>query len=143
YRCLHDANDLTRDQALVDAAQVWANHLATNVCSGKVYDTGDFGENIYLCTSSTGDNADPCVDAQYIIPNWYDEVTIYNQGDEFSEWTKQFTQMVWKATTSLGCARSQYCEGQGSYNGYNVMFAVCRYSPKGNIAGQFNDQVLA
>lgn len=44
------------------------------------------------------------------------------------------TQMVWKATTELGCGAADCGPSRG------VMY-VCRYNPPGNVIGTFNEQV--
>ena len=65
---------------------------------------------------------------------WYGE--LYDPGYDFNSpgfghGTGHFTQVVWKASTKLGC-------------GYAGVFAVCRYSPAGNMSmpGYFEDNVL-
>ncbi|CAM9792957.1 unnamed protein product [Choristocarpus tenellus] len=144
-RCQHEAADLTHNSILVTGSQQWATHLATtNGCSGQVHDTGNFGENIFACGASSPDSSNPCATATAAVDSWYNEIQFYNQGDEFSPQTGHFTQVVWKATTSVGCARSDYCQGTGDLDSaFNWMFVVCRYDPSGNFAGQFNDQVTA
>lgn len=47
------------------------------------------------------------------------------------------TLQVWRSTTQMGCA-IQYGCGNG-----NTQFLVCRYSPPGNVDGQFADNVKA
>lgn len=51
----------------------------------------------------------------------------------FSEQTGHFTQLVWKATTAVGCG-SRLCGTRGWY-------LVCEYWPRGNVVGQFAEQV--
>ncbi|CAM9880584.1 unnamed protein product, partial [Choristocarpus tenellus] len=120
--------------------QIWATHLATtNSCSGLVHDTSGFGENIHACGTSNPDSAIPCATASAAVDSWYSEIQFYNQGDGFSSATGHFTEVVWKATTSLGCARSDYCTGTGDLAGLSWMFVVCHYNPPGNSVG-FNKQ---
>ena len=48
-------------------------------------------------------------------------------------------QVLWKSTTSVGCA-VQHCPSvPGFGNGY---FVQCNYSPPGNVLGQFPQNVL-
>lgn len=48
-------------------------------------------------------------------------------------------QVLWKSTTSVGCAM-QYCPSvPGFGRGY---FVQCDYSPPGNVLGQFAQNVL-
>ncbi|KAJ0119649.1 Cell wall protein PRY3 [Diaporthe amygdali] len=85
---------------------------------------GPYGENLALgCNEVTG-----CVDL------WGDEREQYNYDDPaFSEETGHFTQLVWKNTTAVGCG-SRLCGTRGWY-------LVCEYWPRGNIIGQFDEQV--
>ncbi len=64
----------------------------------------------------------------------YDEVKYYNfNSPGFSGRTGHFTQVVWKSTTLVGCAR---CGGWGS--GWYETYVVCNYRPAGNIVGDNN-----
>lgn len=51
----------------------------------------------------------------------------------FSEQTGHFTQLVWKDTTTVGCGR-RLCGTRGWY-------LVCEYWPRGNVVGEFSDEV--
>lgn len=59
----------------------------------------------------------------------------------FGDHTGHFTQLVWKATTSVGCGRT-LCnsKGDGTAPGWLV---VCEYSPRGNVQGQYQANVDA
>ncbi len=51
--------------------------------------------------------------------------------------------MVWKSSTALGCAYKQ-CKTVGGLDGWtDAHYMVCRYSPPGNWAGQYQANVLA
>ncbi|KAI1382986.1 CAP domain-containing protein [Hypoxylon trugodes] len=56
----------------------------------------------------------------------------------FASWGN-FAQILWAATTQVGCA-VQYCPG-GLQNAAGIppYFTVCNYSPAGNIVGQFSN----
>ena len=72
-------------------------------------------------------------DLAYGVQAWYDELTKpgYNYDDpEFSPGTGHFTQVVWKGTTHVGGARSS----DGNY-------ICCNYTPAGNWAGAYQDNV--
>ncbi|KIH54405.1 hypothetical protein ANCDUO_15450 [Ancylostoma duodenale] len=49
------------------------------------------------------------------------------QGVQAKQQLPPFTQIIWAATTKVGCVVVR-CNGQA--------FTVCRYSPRGNIIGQ-------
>lgn len=85
---------------------------------------GAYGENLALgCNEVTG-----CVDL------WGRERERYDYGDPgFGEETGHFTQLVWKNTTYVGCGR-RLCGTRGWY-------LVCEYWPRGNVIGQFGEQV--
>ncbi len=70
----------------------------------------------------------------------YDEGNYYNyQSPGFSHETGHFTQLVWKSTTSVGCAQ---CGGRGAQ--WYETYVVCNYKPPGNVVSgnQFQDNVL-
>ncbi|KIJ98325.1 hypothetical protein K443DRAFT_104102, partial [Laccaria amethystina LaAM-08-1] len=53
----------------------------------------------------------------------------------FSPATGHFTQVVWKSTTQVACAMVN-C-GPGTIFPQASTYTVCRYTPPGNIQGQF------
>jgi hypothetical protein len=60
---------------------------------------------------------------------------------EFSHETGHFTQLVWKATDSVGCGRTE-CDGKGGDEAPG-WFVVCNYYPAGNVVGLFTENVQA
>ena len=75
------------------------------------------------------------------VSKWYNEhqYYTYSTGSGNGHTVEHFTQVMWAASTHIGCGYYRECTnmlGSGRYN--NV--AVCRYSPAGNI-GLFNAQV--
>jgi len=55
---------------------------------------------------------------------------------DFSNWG-HFSQIVWKATTGVGCA-TQYCSTlQGAT--FTNYFTVCNYYPAGNVGGEYSN----
>lgn len=57
----------------------------------------------------------------------YSEVKLYVTSDAF-------TQMVWDSTTHVGCAKS---------TDNTNMVLVCNYYPRGNVDGQYTNNVAA
>lgn len=70
---------------------------------------------------------------------WYDEIEFYdysNPGQRYANTTEaigHFTQVVWKASTDVGCGLAI---GPDFY-----VYGVCNYSPPGNYIGAQNYQV--
>ncbi|KAJ5147368.1 hypothetical protein N7526_000720 [Penicillium atrosanguineum] len=61
---------------------------------------------------------------------------------DFEKWG-HFSQIIWKGTTHVGCA-TVVCDGLGNVDSSSSLpFTVCNYSPAGNYAGEYGDNVLA
>ncbi|OQD83754.1 hypothetical protein PENANT_c015G02585 [Penicillium antarcticum] len=90
YRASHDAEPLKWNDTLAEYSKNWAD-----ACVWKHSD-GPYGENLAYGYG----NASAAVIA------WGDEGAMYNFGKPtgFTEETGHFTQLVWKATTQVGCA---------------------------------------
>ena len=74
------------------------------------------------------------------IVAWADEREKYDfASGEFDTATGHFTQLVWKDTKSVGCARKE-CNGDDE-NDAPGWFLVCEYFPGGNVIGQFRENV--
>jgi len=124
-RAAHGAAPLTWNNTLSAYAQNWANGCQF------VHSHGPYGENLaagtgdYSIASATGD--------------WASEASQYNPANPvFSH----FTQMVWKATTQVGCA-VQSCGGIFPSSYGNAQYYVCEYYPPGNVEGEFAQNVQA
>lgn len=87
-----------------------------------------FGENLAWATYNMG--------VSQVVQMWYKEETDYDYNSPgFSSKTGHFTQVVWKATTEIGCASTTKCGGNHPY------VWVCQYNPPGNYIGQFPENV--
>ena len=121
YRRQHSANDIYWNTGLAAYA---ARYLNSNKCVFK-HSSGPYGENIaygYDTPAST-------------VSAWGDERSDYDYNNPgYSPATGHFTQLVWKSTTDVGCARI-WC---GNYMGW---FLVCEYNPPGNYIGEFAENV--
>ncbi|XP_020707928.2 uncharacterized protein LOC105685767 isoform X2 [Athalia rosae] len=130
YRRKHRVSDLRLNSELTAAAKAWAeNLLQTNKL---VHQTASpYGENIYSMHSS-----DPkiIVSAREVVAKWYSEKKDHKYGSEPRVLnTCHFTQVVWRNTTDMGIAMARK-------NGTCVVVAC--YHPRGNIVGQFTENVL-
>jgi len=127
----HGSPDMTINSEMNKGAEAWAKKLADQGSlehSGKDVNGGN-GENLWA-----GCGVDPAGATQ----KWYDEMT--NPGYDFNNpgWnanpgTGHFTQVVWKASIQLGIGKA---EKDG------CVYVVGRYSPAGNMMGDFESNVL-
>ncbi|KAL8690536.1 MAG: hypothetical protein Q9218_004034 [Villophora microphyllina] len=118
FRRQHNATTLTWNTTLA----ITASSLATR-CEFE-HSGGPAGENI----AAGYQNVTAAIDG------WGNERAKYNFGKGgFGENTGHFTQLVWKATSTVGCARKE-CEKIG-------WFVVCEYWPPGNVQGAYKEQV--
>ncbi|EIM83311.1 PR-1-like protein [Stereum hirsutum FP-91666 SS1] len=124
----HGAADLVWNDTLATAAQNWANGCVFEHSGGSL---GPYGENL---AAGTGDF--PIASA---VGAWAAESTQY---DASNPQPSHFTQMVWKASTQLGCAEAQCAIFDESVYG-PTSYYVCEYYPAGNVIGQFPQNVQA
>ncbi|KAJ7783468.1 PR-1-like protein [Mycena maculata] len=126
-RSQHGAVPVTWSNDAASKAQFWANKC-TNTHSGGTL--GPFGENLAAGTGSFG--------IAQAVGAWAAEVSEYNANDPVPS---HFTQMVWKATTEIGCAVAT-CNG--IFAGFGAaQYYVCEYSVQGNVIGDFAANVQA
>jgi len=128
-RSQHGAGDLTWSNTLADAAQKWADGCKFVHSGGSL---GPYGENLAAGTGSSYNIA-------AAIKSWTDEVSQYSSSNPQPS---HFTQVVWKATTQVGCAL-QKCSGIFDPSFGQASYYVCEYSPQGNIIGEFAQNVQA
>jgi hypothetical protein len=95
---------------------------------------GNYGENIFANTGSTATPAD-------VVRSWASEAANYTYATNSCAVGKScghYTQIVWGATTAVGCATrvcTTNCPFSRCING-SWNFSVCDYSPPGNSGGK-------
>lgn len=92
---------------------------------------GPYGEN--LAEGYT--NITSAIDAWAIESSQYK----YSPPTGFSEKTGHFTQLVWKATTDVGCGVADCSANLGESGKAFGWFLVCEYWPPGNVVGDHNE----
>ena len=126
-RARHCAPPVAWSAKLAAVAQRWADHLRDGGCLFE-HSRTDYGENLAAGT-------DGALDADGVVGMWYGEISKYDfRRGGFSMETGHFTQVVWRATTKIGCGTSQ-CNGMTIW--------VCNYDPAGNVEGEYRDNVEA
>ncbi|KAL7904248.1 CAP domain-containing protein [Trichoderma velutinum] len=99
-------------------------YLQSDTTCRFAHSGGPYGENIAIGYP----NATAAVEA------WGNEDEKYNFNHPgFTEETGHFSQLVWKATRGVGCGR-KLCGTRG-------WFVVCEYWPRGNVGGQYGEEV--
>jgi len=140
-RCMHGVPPMVWDATIAANAQAWA-------------DAGQYGHSPYafrnLATGYVGENLAwgyPTRTGQDSVEGWYSEIEFTDGTPSSCEDTTaagageaicHYTQVVWKASTKLGCG-----QGRAPYMGDEGDFWVCQYGPGGNYQGEFDAQVLA
>ena len=131
YRGEHRVGKLTWNKNLSGYAKKYMNKKGSgkHTCPDFAHSGGSYGENLAIGYSTP---------TQATVA-WGDERKDYNFNKPgFSAGTGHFTQMVWKNTKQVGCAR-KYCTSSNVPRGW---YLACEYYPRGNVIGQFDTQVL-
>jgi uncharacterized protein YkwD len=113
-RARHCTPPLTWSAEVAASAQVWANRCVFD----HDYHSG-LGENLAWGTR---------LSAQQAVQLWYEEIGEYNYASPGFGPAGHFTQVIWRGSRQLGCGKAM-CRGE--------VFWVCRYSPPGNVEGEF------
>lgn len=120
------------DPTLAEYAQRWAAYLATNNRCRIQHrglaqkDGAHYGENIFWGSSA---EAFTPLDASL---SWYSEKEKYKYGrigDDYSQPTGHYTQMVWRKTNAMGAGMAVCASG--------AIIVVANYNPPGNYVGEY------
>lgn len=99
----------------------------TDQCEFRLSEANDdIGENMATGFSSW----DHAVDAWYAGIKYYDPLHPMDNATK----TNRFTQVVWKATTRVGCSMNTTCA--------NGPLITCHYRPSGNWIGEYSRNVM-
>jgi uncharacterized protein YkwD len=118
---------LTWSDGLAADAAVWAKQLASTGKFGHSPPDTRKGEGESLWVGTAGSYS-----PEEMVGGWAAEKSSYRygaftNGTTDGQVTGHYTQMIWKNSTTVGCAKA-------SGGGYDVL--VCRYSPAGNAIGE-------
>ncbi|KAF9012625.1 CAP domain-containing protein [Cyathus striatus] len=128
YRAQYGANPVSWNQDLYASTLQWAQGCNFAHSGGSGY-----GENL-----AAGSGGYSFSDA---MNTWMSEVSQYDYNNPgFSSDTGHFTQIVWKATTGVACAVAT-CPAGTIFSSLESNYYVCRYTPPGNVIGQFAQNV--
>ncbi len=121
FRSIVGAKKIIWSKTLENDALVLADKIAQKPISY----TNDFDYGLNLYKSSIRPKP------ELIVKTWADEQIYYN-GNTISQKGllvyQHYTQIIWKQTTTLGCAMSKTKAG--------TYIVVCFYNPKGNTLGE-------
>lgn len=128
---------LSYSPALAVTAQAWADNLKrTNHCRMRHSKSdGQYGENLYWASAvrwSNGRKELQKVSPQKVVNSWGSEKADYDYANNRCAPGKicgHYTQVVWRSTTSVGCAMA-VCEDT------QEQVWACQYQPAGNWAGR-------
>ena len=115
---------LTWSAAAFEQARAWAARCQW----GHNPTRGSFGENLF---ATSGDTT-----SQAVVDTWVSEKSDYDYAANSCSGTcGHYTQVVWSATTGVGCA-AQTCTSGSPFGGGSWQFWVCDYTPPGNSGGR-------
>ena len=141
YRRIHGVKELVIDKDLAEAANTTAKNVIKyhDYIHSSKYNNSEVSENFCKFTSfELVSQKEPNVPSTLGVNDWYNEIKKFDYNNpEIRAGTDEFTAMVWKNSTKIGCGvdRENWISGHKYY-------MVCMFWPSGNIQGYFNSEVL-
>lgn len=121
WRAKVNVPPLVWDDDLAKTALKWAKQLKNEKCAFKHSHVKGLGENLFMGTTGFFGPTD-------VVNSWGNEIKDYNyKKNTCSGVCGHYTQVVWKTTKRVGCAKIE-CGGNDIW--------VCNYDPPGNWIGQ-------
>jgi len=122
WRGIVNVPPLEWSDELAKVALKWAKQLKKEGCAFKHSYNPDYGENLFMGTTGL-------YGAKDVVDAWGNEVKDYNyEKNTCSGVCGHYTQVVWKTTERVGCAKVVDCKGNDIW--------ICNYDPPGNWRGQ-------
>ena len=126
----HQSPELVENEELNDLASIYAESLVNDKKRNNqfIIYKGEFvGENIIISESKKPEDT---------FKKILDEIKEYDFNiNKFTKKAGHFTQLIWKATTDIGCG---FCADKVNSKYYTVLL----YYPAGNILGKFCENIL-
>ncbi|XP_043468656.1 venom allergen 5-like [Leptopilina heterotoma] len=118
------------DSEIANVAQRWANQCKFGHDTCRNVRRFGVGQNVAMAWT-TGSNP---LSIKGLITMLYDEVAKFNPNQikpfRFTGETGHYSQMLWAASTRVGCGYVNYMNGN-----QNTVLLVCNYGPGGNVIG--------
>ena len=129
WRAAVGVGEIAYSKKLAASSQAWVNYLKDAAGCQLQHSSGTIGENLYGHSAwSSGELYQ--TKSSEVVDAWGNEKWDYNYADNSCAAGKvcgHYTQLVWKSSTSVGCAMT-VCE-----NGFQIW--ACQYEPAGNWFG--------
>lgn len=130
YRCMHGVPYLLWNSLIANFSQATADRIAA---SGMFQHSAPSERMGVAGFASLGENLAEVQGLPHeAVRTWYDEIKATDGGlqNQFNANSKHYTQVIWKGSLEVGC-------------GANGVVLVCNYGVPGNVAGQYQHNVLA